>query len=118
MASAVTAPGLRSSGPEPQASQPKALVPDAPPRLSFWVDQRRGQMRWEVNNGPVLIDYPKVLSSGEIDDLRELFGMFIDSLRRTAQAIETRSAKTEGLGPQDESAVATPCAQGSDHDPQ
>jgi len=30
----------------------------------------------------------------------------------TAQAIETRSAKTEGLGPQDESVVAEPCAQG------
>lgn len=29
-----------------------------------------------------------------------------------AQAIETQSAKTEGLGPKDESAVAKPCAQG------
>lgn len=29
----------------------------------------------------------------------------------TAQAIETQRAKTEGLGPKDESAVAVPCAQ-------
>jgi len=35
-----------------------------------------------------------------------------DLSRLVAQAIETQSAKTEGLGPKDESAVAEPCAQG------
>jgi hypothetical protein len=33
-----------------------------------------------------------------------------------ASAIETQSAKTEGLGPKDESAVAKPDAQGGQHD--
>lgn len=34
------------------------------------------------------------------------------SERHPAQGIETRSAKTEGLGPQDESPVTKSCAQG------
>lgn len=49
------------------------------------------------------------------DELAEAKAMQI-KLHRTAQAIEAQSAMTEGHGPKDESAVATPCAQSQSED--
>lgn len=44
------------------------------------------------------------------DRVEDLAGWLVEQY--AAQAIEAGTAKTEGLGPKDESAVATPCAQG------
>ncbi len=91
----------------PKTVSGKASIPDAalPPIRPLWMDQRRSQMRWECYNGPVVFDYPRVLRPEEIDDMTEVLALVLKGLRRTAQAIETQSAKTEGLGPKDESAV-------------
>lgn len=96
--------GLSSQATAPKVAALRASIPNAP-RLSLWVDQRRRQLRWETNNGPVVLDYPNTLRPEEIDDLEQVLAINIGTMRRTAQAIEAGTVETERLDAKHESAV-------------
>jgi hypothetical protein len=99
-------PTDRATAAEPVVSALRDGIPSAePPLKPLWLDQRRKQLRWEVDNGPVILEYPRVFTPNEIDDFEAVTTLFIAGLRRIAQAIEARRAETERLGRNDESAV-------------
>jgi hypothetical protein len=101
-----SAPGFRAShGAAEEASPPKASIPSAGPLLSLWTDQRQRQVRWEVDNGPVLLTYPMVMKPTEIDELEQVLALAVSVMRRTASAIETRSDATGTGAAEGESAV-------------
>ena len=108
--------GDRAGAAEPVVSALRDAIPSAP-RLSLWVDQTRRQLRWEVANGPVLFDYPKVMTLAELAELEQVLTLCLKSANRVAQAIEARQGQDRnGLDAKHESAVACDAPKGDDRD--
>lgn len=71
------------------------------PQRPLWFNQCRQQLRWEVYNGAVIFDYPKVLKPDEIDDLEDIFALLLKGLRRTSLDIADTIASAAKGPPHD-----------------
>ncbi len=63
------------------------------PKMSLWVDQRRSELRWETENGPVLMSHPRVMTPDEIVDLEAVLAITLKVIRRTSEKV---AAHTKG----------------------
>lgn len=102
------ADGLPMNGASVSAESPPSRVgiPSAAPTLPLWVDRRRSEYRIELENGPVLLSLPWVLTRPELADLDDFFSLVASAVTRRASAIEARSDETgTGSARQGESAV-------------
>jgi hypothetical protein len=114
---------LRASHEAANASSPKDSIPNAAQELrnnadalTKWMESVSEQQR-EAIYGFSGRGYPLEQRVADALDIGFRLASSVIHLAKTvASAIETQSAKTEGLGPQDESAVAKPDAQGGQHD--
>lgn len=61
-------------------------------RKPLWMDQRTRHLHWTVYNGTVAAQIPMVLLPGEIDELEQIFGLLIKSLRRKAEQVTSKDA--------------------------
>ena len=96
------------------ASYPDAAVVKVADRIANVEAAQRGSSHAEMYLKEAIAFHENVAVHAPESLRRRLNRAYTN--KRTASAIETRSAKTEGLGPQDESAVAKPDAQGGQHD--
>ena len=81
-------------------SSPSVSIPNAGLTL-----RTRRILQWPTVAGDVVLTFPDDLTTKDIDALHSVFAIAEGVMRSRAQAIETQRAKTEGLGPEDESAV-------------
>lgn len=61
------------------------------PSIPLWVDHRRIEYRIELENGPVVLSLPRVLTRPELADLDDFFSLVASALTRRAGAIEART---------------------------
>jgi hypothetical protein len=67
-----------------QVNAPPEVIP---PTMPLWVNQRRGQFRWEVDNGAAIFDFPHVMKPEEVDELEKVLALCVKAIRRNSDAI-------------------------------